>query len=329
MSADRFKEFYKLVVRYLKGDVTSVEKEALDNYYNVFDDEIEITSRMTPKQLKEIELRIRKNINKNRGLPYHKAYPFYRNYKFYPIAATILIAISIVLIIKFPSKQKHLQVAKIHIPIKIKDINHFVTLTDGSHILVRRGSKLTISNNFGKNSREVTLTGEAYFDIKHDNYHPFLIHTGKFTTTVLGTAFTIKAYPKQNYITVTVNRGRVKVERDNNLLAILNKNEQITALATPGGAVEKLREINTDHYLQWASSDMIFDYKPLGELVPLLEERYGVKIRINSPNISKCKITGEFNGTETLNQILETLSQAINTTYVIKNKEVVIDGPGC
>lgn len=68
-------------------------------------------------------------------------------------------------------------------------------LPDGSTVLLNEGSELSYSTSFGKQAREVTLTGEGYFDVQHNLSKPFKVLTGNVTTTVLGTAFNIKAYP--------------------------------------------------------------------------------------------------------------------------------------
>src|SRR5687768_11794332 len=69
----------------------------------------------------------------------------------------------------------------------------FIKLPDGSTVVLNGGSKLEFPESFAPDVREVTLKGEAYFDITHDPKRPFVVHTGKVRTTVLGTAFNIKA----------------------------------------------------------------------------------------------------------------------------------------
>src|SRR5690606_2859673 len=85
-------------------------------------------------------------------------------------------------------------------------------LPDGSTVIVGVGSKLNYPSSFDSlRTREVYLEGQAYFDIRHNPQKPFIIHTGKVATTVLGTSFNIKAWPEDQDITVTVTRGKVRV----------------------------------------------------------------------------------------------------------------------
>jgi hypothetical protein len=70
-----------------------------------------------------------------------------------------------------------------------------ITLADGTKIWLNGGSKLTYPDKFRGDRREITLTGEAFLDVAHDDHQSFIIHTGAVRTQVLGTSFNIKAYP--------------------------------------------------------------------------------------------------------------------------------------
>lgn len=206
--------------------------------------------------------------------------------------------------------------------------NQFITLSDGSKVVLRHGSKLNYPASFEVNKREVELIGEAYFDIHHDNKKPFIIHTGAITTTVLGTAFDISAYPSQKKIVVTVTRGRVRVENDHKSSVILTPNEQVVYdNQITEGQKNKVEAAKT---LTWASSDMIFDGVPFKSIASSLSKRYQVDIQFKNPALENCPITASFNGTESLKDILEILCTARGTTYKFENQQkVTIDGNGC
>ncbi len=91
----------------------------------------------------------------------------------------------------------------------------FILLEDSTRVWLNAASSLEFPDEFNSKAREVYLSGEAYFDVKHADKIPFIIHTGNVSTTVLGTAFNIKAYPGQKNIIVSVSRGKVKVSRKN------------------------------------------------------------------------------------------------------------------
>jgi len=206
--------------------------------------------------------------------------------------------------------------------------NQFITLSDGSKVVLRHGSKLNYPASFAGNTREVELIGEAYFDIHHDNKKPFIIHTGAIKTTVLGTAFDISAYPSQKKVVVTVTRGRVRVDNDHKSSVVLTPNEQVVYdNQTAAGQKNTVEAAKT---LTWASSDMIFDGVPFRSIAASLGKRYQVDIQFKNPALENCPITASFNGTESLKDILEILCTARGTTYKFENQQkVTIDGNGC
>ncbi|WP_341835412.1 FecR family protein [Chitinophaga pollutisoli] len=86
-----------------------------------------------------------------------------------------------------------------------------LSLPDGTLVWLNTASNLRYAEDFGQEDRTVYLSGEAYFDVAQDGGKPFIIHTGHISTTVLGTAFNIRAYPGQEDVTVAVSSGKVKV----------------------------------------------------------------------------------------------------------------------
>jgi len=206
--------------------------------------------------------------------------------------------------------------------------NRFITLSDGSKVVLRHGSKLNFPSSFTGIKREVELIGEAYFDIHHDNARPFVIQTGTITTTVLGTAFDISAFPGQKKVVVTVTRGRVRVDNDHKASVILTPNEQVVYdNQTP--AMQK-NKVEAEKTLTWASSDMVFDGVSFKSIAASLSRRYQVAIDFKNPALENCPITASFSGTESLKDILEILCTARGTTYKFENEQkVTIDGIGC
>jgi transmembrane sensor len=93
---------------------------------------------------------------------------------------------------------------------------HFV-LSDGSTVILKPNSKLRCAFAQKDTKREVSLDGDAYFDVRHNPSKPFIVHTGRITTTVLGTAFNI--YAKEGNVHVAVTRGRVRVADTRRTLA--------------------------------------------------------------------------------------------------------------
>ena len=94
---------------------------------------------------------------------------------------------------------------------EVQEQQNFV-LSDGSEISLNESSSLACAENFGKKTREVLFEGEASFSVAKDAERPFIIHTGDFSVTVLGTEFILRAYPTDSIYTLQLTSGKVKVQ---------------------------------------------------------------------------------------------------------------------
>lgn len=198
-----------------------------------------------------------------------------------------------------------------------------VILPDGSTVVLKAGSTLEYPPIFSDTTREVSLQGEAYFDIAPDKAKPFIIHTDEVKTTVLGTAFNIKAWPDQHTVTVSVTRGKVKVENKKRILAVLTINEEVQydlADANVKTTVADRKEV-TD----WTKQDMVFQNMTFSEIAEVLSKRYGVNIEIRSKELADTEMVSSFSGTESLDVVLTILCGIYpDTHFNINNKDVVI-----
>jgi len=197
-------------------------------------------------------------------------------------------------------------------------------LPDGSTIVLKAGSTVKYPDRFTGSTREVELRGEAYFDIAHNKAKPFIIHTGTVTTTVLGTAFNIKAWPGQKRVIVSVTRGRVRVEEGHKVLAVLTVNQEVQYNAT--AEEEKPAVVPADKLVtDWTKEDMEFDHMTLGTIAQHLSKRYGIEVAITNSQLAAYEIVASFSGTESLQNVLDVLCAITpKTHFKIKDKTVEI-----
>ncbi|MEQ7800975.1 FecR domain-containing protein [Pedobacter sp. ASV1-7] len=245
-------------------------------------------------------------------------------------AALVLLAMSIGLLLIKPEvdSQKIAEVRKGK-SVEPKDTTHkWVKLPDGSSVQLNVDSYLEYPESFGgKALREVRLTGEAYFDIKHDAKHPFVIYTGKIKTTVLGTAFNINAYHVNESVTVTVTRGKVKVEDEKKVLAVLTPDQQLAwniKLPEP----TKIN-VKAETVVEWKKHDLIMDDVSMESAAQMIAERYGVKIQFKNEKVKNCRFTAAFLNRNDINQVLSVVGDITGSTLTLKDNLVTIDGPGC
>jgi transmembrane sensor len=204
-----------------------------------------------------------------------------------------------------------------------------LSLPDGSTVVLKANSTLEYPPVFSGATREVSLTGEAYFDIRHDDKKLFIIHTGTVKTTVLGTAFNIKALPGTSQVTVSVARGKVKVENETKIIAVLLRDQQVVYSTATTTITQK--QVNTNKIItDWTTQDMVFESVPMGEIMQTLDRRYDVNIIIKSPALLQCQVKVSFSGTETLKNVLAALCTLTNSTLTEDGKGgMLIDGEGC
>jgi transmembrane sensor len=198
-----------------------------------------------------------------------------------------------------------------------------ITLPDGSKILLHKSAKLDYQSGFTAIAREVTLHGEAYFDI-HKDPRPFIVHTGAVRTTVLGTAFNIDANDERD-IVITVTKGKVKVENAKGEFSILHRDEQLLADSI------RLRKIqvNVREALAWKKTWLLFNDVPMREAMDTLATRYHLTVAFTNPAAESCPVTATFNGGESLAEMINVLSKINNMSFTIVRDHVLIVGDGC
>lgn len=198
----------------------------------------------------------------------------------------------------------------------------YLLLPDSTQVWLNAGSSLEFPDHFNSQKREVFLSGEAYFDVKHADKLPFIIHTGKVFTTVLGTAFNIKAYPGRKNIIVSVSRGKVSVSRDNELIATLTKGQQLKLSSGDNRITEK--NIAVTEVAAWQQGNMVYEDERLEDIISDLERMYNVKIRIDNASLRNVQISTSFRREVGIEMALEILCRLTDTGLKQTNGEYII-----
>ncbi|MFT4019777.1 MAG: FecR domain-containing protein [Agriterribacter sp.] len=212
-------------------------------------------------------------------------------------------------------------------PASLVGYTRYITLPDGSSVVLHAGSKLEYPTVFAGRAREVRLSGEAYFDIFRNPEKPFIIHTGSVKTTVLGTAFNIKSDEKK--VVVSVTRGKVKVEDATRIVAVLTPDQQIEYNIKKAEGTQHIVDAETV-VTDWTKETMVFNGITFEEIGAILSRRYGVPVRFENEALKKCKIRASFSGTEPLDHVASVLSAIRNGSFEqITDGTIVFTGEGC
>ena len=168
----------------------------------------------------------------------------------------------------------------------------YLLLPDSTQVWLNVASSLEFPETFQQGKREVYLVGEAFFDVKHAEKMPFIIHTGIVTTRVVGTAFNIKAYPDQPDIIVSVKRGKVQVSKNDQLVATLTVGQQVTVTAATQQA--EIQPTKESRVAEWTTGQLSYTSRPLGDILKDLERNYNVTIELTAGSLEQEIVTTSF-----------------------------------
>ena len=245
-------------------------------------------------------------------------------------AASVLLVVFVSI---YRSEPKHTSAKAIpvaNVPLAAASLagyTRYITLPDGSSVVLHAGSKLEYPTVFAGKTREVRLSGEAYFDVFHNPAKPFIIHTGSVKTTVLGTAFNIKSDEKK--VVISVTRGKVKVEDATRVVAVLTPDQQVEYDIKEAAGAQHIVDAETI-VTGWTKENMVFDGITFEEIGKILSSRYGVPVRFENEALKKCKIRASFSGTEPLDHVAGVLSAIRNGSFEqITDGTIVFTGEGC
>jgi ferric-dicitrate binding protein FerR (iron transport regulator) len=172
-------------------------------------------------------------------------------------------------------------------------------------------------------ARVITLTGEGYFDVAHDESKPFRVYSGDVITTVLGTAFNINAYPDQA-VTVTVTRGKVAVGNKEKIYQTLTPDQQLT-IDTRTDAV-KMQRVDAEQVTEWKKNYLVFDGITMQRAAELIGERFKVRVKIEDVGVKNCIVSAWFVNNETLEEVLAAIAGFRQAEIEREGDEITIKG---
>lgn len=213
-------------------------------------------------------------------------------------------------------------------------------LPDGSQVKLFPQSRLSYDGFFGKHNRSVYLSGKAFFEVVKQPHHPFFVYANELVTKVLGTSFTVRAYPNDKHVEVQVKTGKVSVftqsdpqkeqKLGNNELegVVLAPNQQITLNRQELRLLKSLipdPEIVSESF---QAGTFEFDETPVSQVFELIEKAYGVNIVYDPELLSSCTLTASLTD-ESLSQKIKLICQGIGASYETVDAQIIIYSKGC
>lgn len=195
-------------------------------------------------------------------------------------------------------------------------------LPDGTEVWLNSGSRLSYSYEFNTHDRVVNLEGEAFFDVKKDQQHPFVVKTGTVDVKVHGTSFNVQAYTDEEDIRVALLHGKVSLlsAASQGLLTYLSPGQEATV--SKNSLSCQVVPCNAELESSWHQNILKFDGVSASEVWKKLERWYGVRVILLNANPSN---TYWFTvKTESLTELLEMINKITPIEYKLNGEEVTI-----
>lgn len=237
------------------------------------------------------------------------------------VASIVLLAVFTVFIVQqfLPEpKVESFRITTVEVPVGEK---RTIRLDDGTKVILNSGSKISYTDHFAANKREVTLRGEAFFEVARDTTKPFVVVTLDVVTTVLGTSFNVRAYPDEKETKVAVASGKVKVNRKESE-AFLPPGK--SALYPGGDQQFVLQDFDTKEVLSWKEGILYFKDASFEEVKTTLERWYGVEISTKGEKDHVWQFSGAYEH-QSLSNVLLSIGYIKEYTYTINGNQVEIN----
>lgn len=326
------REFDKVLQRYLNDTCTAQEKRMVEEWFAAMGrsrEELEL-----PEDAALIKKRLWSQLEEEESeRRSHRIY-----WQVGKVAAALLfLAVSAFLLVRyFPAADREASTLPViagmmHVT-NLGNEEKKIDLKDGSTIVLKPGGEVTFPETFGI-TREVHLSGEAFFQVARDVNRPFLVHANEVTTKVLGTSFIIKAYKEEKQVVVAVKTGKVSVYAEPSPTmeaqpaVILTPNQEIVYNRDENFMTRKLVDAPQVIVKEPLLKSM-YTNAPVTQILQALETSYGIDIQYDEQVLSRCTLTSDLTE-EGLYEQVAIICNALGAQYSIADMAIVIDAKGC
>lgn len=315
------------ILNYLEGnDLTDLEAVAAGEFHT---DLVDIKRRLDRKISEDILQKIHQRIQPVQPMePVFERRPRFGWIKWAAAAIIIIIAGAAYFLTNRSGGVEYNQLAS-----TVAHEWKMVRLPDGSMVNLQPQSSLRYPGRFNGNTREVKLTGEAFFEVAKDAQHPFIVHTDLLNTTVLGTSFNVEAQGAEKVSVVVVN-GTVKVatagEGKEQEEVVLHKNQGVDY----DRGINKLevKDASADALYIEQRSNGKFEYngESIKKVIADMQRFYNTSITLRD-ELQRCVFFGRINTSDDLDKALRLISVTLGATVTRDSTagNYIISGGSC
>lgn len=216
----------------------------------------------------------------------------------------------------------------------------WLTLSDGSRVLLEPNSRLSYPSRFAADRRVVSLSGGAFFEVVRNPKQPFVVYARQTITKVLGTSFRVSAFEQTGKVSVAVRTGRVSVYAPRQIneqpttaahwsSVLLTPNQQAVFDTRTAQLNKELVDTPKPLPMPGVRREFVFDDKPVTAVFAQLETLYGIDIVFDAEVLAQCPVTTTFSSDEGLFRQLTLVCQAIGANYELVDGQIIINSKGC
>lgn len=209
-----------------------------------------------------------------------------------------------------------------------------VVLSDGSRVTLQKKSKMSYSEKFDGQLREVYLSGEAFFEVTKDAARPFMVYANGLVTKVLGTSFTVSAYDTDKAVKVSVKTGKVSVfsQKDKNEQGkglVILPNQEIIFDKAEVRMIKSVVEQPTilDNTVEVTSFEFVD--VPIKKVFQRIQKAYGIEIVYDEEVMKECYLTASLYEEKSLYDKLKLICKVTESSYEVTDGKVVVQSRGC
>lgn len=210
-------------------------------------------------------------------------------------------------LLSYESKQdsKKTKVKNNHLVIP-KGKTYQLLLSDGTRIRLNSETELIYPTRFTGNKREVTLIGEAYFEVAKNKEKPFIVKANGMEVKVLGTTFNICSYTEDRIASTTLIEGSVAVQAENGEEQTISPSEQFTF--NRNNKKTTIRTVDTELYTSWINGTYVFKNTPLEEIMTKLQRWHDFSVEFEDKALKRTRYSLIVDKETTLEHLLEIIS---------------------
>ncbi len=202
-----------------------------------------------------------------------------------------------------------------------------VKLPDQTLVTLNAGSTLKFPSRFEGPQREVTLTGEGFFDVTKNKKQPFKVRARNLNIEVLGTRFNVQAYPEENTVQTALEEGSVSLSHTGNPLELLLLSPGEMATYHMDSQELNKKQVNIEQKIAWTRGELLLDHTKFPVLLKTLERHFNIEVVSTYPELEKESFSGTVKLDLGIEEILQLLQLDTDFQYSLEENELTLTKP--